>query len=507
MPGSEEEAFAFTRRRSLDAPYSALSQDLVIFSTDFALLPWLLVAPLPRLLCSSSPLDAPVAFSLTSLVRSFALCLTSPSRYLSEASQPLNLSPSRRLHVEFEVMAKGSRGHKHKGKGKAQGMAASNSAMPTPPQGDPVPPSSETESPGEMPVPLAVVQLIIHLVMMMFTMAAFAQMMAVLVPCQYPGLACSTACYHFGCGCSLLGPALVLFVLFAWSLRHGPRGLSFFSQFAVWSFLWGLRDVLFSNAWAMRSREAQVRPLGQASLGAGDGSSSPGEYVWLDGVSQSILGVNDLERGLSSSQITVDVYVHSVGSNSDSQVHVWSFVRARARINIFGRSWTIVTSATLFSVSLEDHPVVDWKRLRMYSLTIHACFDSSHLLQSMAAGIITSFHIGRLIRLFFPRRIQRLFNQESFLRSVWLLVCAVAGPIWWILNESVPGLRDLLEILTPIITNWLNRGWPRRFWLAIIRQRDALPHHDFIILQITMFMCLAVGIIRTLGYSYWALPS
>lgn len=100
-----------------------------------------------------------------------------------------------------------------------------------------------------------------------------------------------------------------------------------------------------------------------------------------DGVSQSILGVNDLERGLSSSQITVDVYVHSVGSNSDSQVHVWSFVRARARINIFGRSWTIVTSATLFSVSLEDHPVVDWKRLRMYSLTIHACFDSSHLLQ------------------------------------------------------------------------------------------------------------------------------
>ena len=117
--------------------------------------------------------------------------------------------------------------------------------------------------------------------MMMFTMAAFAQMMAVLVPCQYPGLACSTACYHFGCGCSLLGPALVLFVLFAWSLRHGPRGLSFFSQFAVWSFLWGLRDVLFSNAWAMRSREAQVRPLGQASLGAGDGSSSPGEYVWL----------------------------------------------------------------------------------------------------------------------------------------------------------------------------------------------------------------------------------
>ena len=69
----------------------------------------------------------------------------------------------------------------------------------------------------------------------------------------------------------------------------------------------------------------------------------------------------------------------------------------------------------------------------------------------MAAGIITSFHIGRLIRLFFPRRIQRLFNQESFLRSVWLLVCAVAGPIWWILNESVPGLRDLLEILVRLI--------------------------------------------------------
>ena len=120
MPGSEEEAFAFTRRRSLDAPYSALSQDLVV-RQHYKISPFERIPPFfsflphrssPQILlcflgCSLRPCR--VFFALP---RRWMHLLHLASRHLSVPSpsasrhlpvtfpRPLNLSTSH-LHVGF----------------------------------------------------------------------------------------------------------------------------------------------------------------------------------------------------------------------------------------------------------------------------------------------------------------------------------------------------------------------------------------------------------------------